>query len=64
MLLGKANDSCNEMVGKVKGRPPAMVTPRLIAETSLGAEAWQGLKSLAVWAIPTTGRSSASPVRP
>ena len=59
-LDGYANDSCSEMVGKTNGSPPAIVTPRSIASINPGAVAWHGLKSLAVEAIPTTGRSKDS----
>src|SRR5664279_2130267 len=64
MLVGYANDSCSEIVGNSIGRPPASMTPRLIASTSLGTLPWQALKSLKVLAMPTTGRESASSDRP
>jgi hypothetical protein len=48
------------MVGKASGRPPAARTPLLTASTSSGKWRWQLLKSLAVSAMPTTGRASIS----
>ncbi len=38
--MGYAKDSCSEMVGKVNGSPPAIVTPRSIAAISSGP--WRG----------------------
>ena len=43
MLVGYANDSWIEIVGNSIGRPPASITPRLIASTSLGTLPWQAL---------------------
>src|SRR5664279_5516837 len=64
MLVGQANDSWIAIVGNSIGRPPASMTPRLIASTSLGTLPWQALKSLKVLAMPTIGRASASSDRP
>ncbi len=60
MLVGCAKLSCSEMVGKAIGRPPASSTPRRTASIRSGTVPWHGLKSLAVLAMPTIGRSSAS----
>ena len=43
MLVGCANDSWIEIVGNSIGRPPASITPRLIASTSCGTLPWQAL---------------------
>ena len=59
---GPANASCREMVGKMKGSPPASRTPFATASATCGAVLWQGLKSEAVERTPTIGRSSASSV--
>ena len=40
-LVGDRNTSPNEIVGKVKGSPPAARTPRLTAATSSGKWRWQ-----------------------
>ncbi len=64
MLVGCAKLSWMEMVGKSTGSPPASITPRFTASTSCGALPWQGLKLLPVLAMPITGRSSASSVKP
>ena len=43
MLVGCAKLSWMEMVGKGMGRPPASMTPRLIASISLAELPWQAL---------------------
>ena len=43
MLVGYAKDSWIEIVGNSIGRPPASITPRLIASISCGTLPWQAL---------------------
>ena len=62
MLVGCAKLSWMEIVGNSTGSPPESITPRLTASTSCAALPWHGLKALAVFTMPTTGRESASSV--
>ncbi len=62
MLVGCEKLSAIEMVGNSTGRPPASITPRLMASTSCGALPWHGLYALPVLAMATIGRESASSV--
>ncbi len=43
MLVGEEKDSWIEMIGNSTGRPPASMTPRLIASMRSGTVLWQAL---------------------
>ena len=58
-MLSPEDFYASEMVGKTIDRPPPDSTPRCTASTSSGIRRWQGLKSLAEVAIPTTAEQPA-----
>jgi hypothetical protein len=58
--VGLRKVSPTEMVGKSSRKPSVANTPSLMASLSSGRLRWQGLKPLADWAIPTTGRLAIS----
>ncbi len=64
MLVGAQKLSWIETVGNSIGKPPASITPRLIASTNWSALPWHGLNALPVLAMPITRRSSVSSVYP
>ena len=49
-------------MGKVRGNPPAAVTPRSTASIRAGTVPWQLTRPLPVFAMPITGRSSSASV--
>jgi hypothetical protein len=64
MLVGLANDSWIEIVGKTMGSPPDSMAPRFTASINCGTFPWHGLKSLKVFVMPMIGRSRASSEKP
>ncbi len=58
MVVGRIRISPSEVTGNSMGSPPASYTPRLTCSAMSRRWALHGVRSLAVWQMPMTGRPS------